>query len=202
MRTIFSILALLFILGSCSKGKSNDTHSDTFSSLYGGKPFKGSATALLEREGFPDLIWEGDATVALMESSADSVSMVFLGDFGNKSEINFKLRGKMEGSHFRLEGNNSASFFQINDEKITGNLDNDVQKISFGGTMRKERAKMTAHIYFKKASAPFPKGAVLKLELDARRAIVDDGEDGPGCQMRLVPIWGPSGMTMGMVPDC
>lgn len=202
MRPIFSMFALLFILGSCSKEKSNDIHPDTFKSLYGGKPFQGSATALLEREDFDDLIWEGDATVALIEPSDDSVSMVFLGDFGNKSEINFKLRGKTEGSHFRLEGTNSNIFFQINDEKITGNLDNGVQKISFEGTMGKERAKVTAHILFKKASDPFPKGAVLKLELDARREIVGDEEDGPGCQMRLVPIWGPSGMTMGMVPDC
>jgi len=31
---------------------------------------------------------------------------------------------------------------------------------------------------------------------------LNDVNDTEGCQMRLVPIWSPSGMTMGMVPDC
>lgn len=72
----------------------------------------------------------------------------------------------------------------------------------FEGMMKKEQAKMTAQIYFKEASDPFPKGSTLSLSFDTNREVSDDDDDGSGCQMRLVPIWGPNGMTMGMVPDC
>lgn len=201
MRTSIIILLLSCLLQSCSKDNNNSS-PDTFESLYGGRPFKGAANAILERDGLEQLTWNGNGLVSLIESSGDSLSIVFLSDFGNKSEINFKLRGKVERNYFTLNGNSSPPFFNIIDERITGNIAHDIQDICFEGIMHRGRAKLTAQIYFKKASDPFPKGSTLHLTLDTRREIEEDDDDETGCQMRLVPIWSPSGMTMGMVPDC
>lgn len=201
MKTCIIILFLCCLLQSCSK-ENNSSSPDTFESLYGGKPFKGTAKAVLERDGLDNLTWNGDGLVSLIESSGDSLSIVFLSDFGNKSEINLKLRGKVERNYFTFNGNNTPPFFNIMDERIMGNIANDTQDTRFEGTMHRARVKLTAQIYFKKASDPFPKGSTLHLTLDTRREIQEDDDDVKGCQMRLVPIWSPSGMTMGMVPDC
>lgn len=142
---------------------------------------------VLTREGFEDMSWDGDGTITLIESSDDSVSVVFLADFENLGEVNFKMRGKVNGLNFRLEEDESASFFRIVDEKISGNSESSAQEMRFDGKMQREQAKMTAQIYFKEASDPFPKGSTLRLNFDTKRKVSNnDTGDLPGCQMRLV----------------
>lgn len=110
MKALISLFTFISLLGGCAK--EGDTKAENnFDSLYGGKPFKGTAKSVLTGEGFENVNWNGDGTVTLIESSADSVSMVFLADFGNQSEINFKLRGKVDGVNLRFEGNESLGFF-------------------------------------------------------------------------------------------
>lgn len=202
MKKIVLLIGCILFLG-CTKENDENINRDNFTEEYGGKPFKGSVAQELTGEGFEDINWKGDGMITLIEASDDSISVVFLADFGNQSEINFKMRGKVDGLNFRFEDDGSASFFRIVNEKISGNSESAVQKMRFDGTMKKEHAKMTAQIYFKEANGPFPKGATLSLNFNTSREISnnDDG-DVSGCQMRLVPIWSPSGVTMGMVPDC
>ena len=202
MKKIVLFIVCIFFLG-CTKENNENTTSDNFAGKYGGKPFKGSVNQVLSGEGFDDLNWNGEGMISLIESSDDSISVVFLADFGDQSEINFKMRGKVDGFNFRSENNEPTSFFRIVDEKISGNSQSAAQQMNFEGTMEKGQTKMTAKIYFKEASHPCPKGATLSLKFNTSREITgDDDGDVSGCQMKLVPIWSPTGVTMGMVPDC
>lgn len=203
MKKIKLICVLFLMLQGCAKDNDTTSSRNNFESLYGGKPFKGSAKVVLEREGFDKLTWNGDGLVALVESSSDSISIVFLADLGKNNEINLKLRGKVDGPNFSFNGPNASTFFHIVDKAITGNLSNPAQEMRFEGTMNEQRTRLNAEIYFKQANDPFPQGAKLYLTLDTKRAVVVDGDDnGTGCDMRVVPIWSPTGITMGMVPDC
>ena len=202
MKKIVLLIGCILFLG-CAKENDENTNFKNFTEEYGGKPFKGSVTQVVTGEGFEDINWNGDGMITLIEASDDSISVVFLADFGNQSEINFKMRGIVDGLNFRFEDDESASFFHVVDEKISGNSESTVQQMRFDGTMKKDQAKMTAQIYFKDANGPFPKGANLKLDFNTSREITNNDDGGDyGCQMRLVPIWSPSGVTMGMVPDC
>ncbi|MGH2622479.1 MAG: hypothetical protein ACRDE7_02340 [Sphingobacterium sp.] len=196
------LIVSIFFLG-CTKENDENNTRDNFTGKYGGKPLNGSVTQVLTGEGFEDINWNGEGMISLIEASDDSISIVFLADFGSQREVNFKMRGKVDGFNFRSGDDEPASFFRIVDEKITGNSESAVQEMRFDGTMKKGQAKMTAQIYFKETNHPFPKGATLSLKFNTSREITNsDGGDVSGCQMRLVPIWSPTGVTMGMVPDC
>jgi hypothetical protein len=203
MKTIHITLLLVFflLLTGCKKDTSEQDANQTFNETFGGKPFKGTATGIRSQNGADDYTWKGEGRVALIEATADSVSMVFMADFGDLGEMNFKVRGKYDQSTYRMDTADPNIFFRIIDEKITGTLTNTQQEMSFQGTLRQETANMVMRVNFKEENGPFPKGSSLKLSFDTRRSI-DNNDNGQGCQMRLVPIWSPSGVTMGMVPDC
>ncbi|MEJ5089257.1 hypothetical protein GEO21_04325 [Sphingobacterium faecium] len=203
MKTIHVTLLLVFflLLTGCTKDTSEQDADQTFNETFGGQPFKGTAIGIRSQNGADDYTWKGEGRVALIEATADSVSMVFMADFGDLGEMNFKVRGKYDQSTYRMDTTDPNIFFRIIDEKITGTLNNAQQEMSFQGTLRNETASMVMRVNFKEENGPFPKGSSLKLSFDTRRSI-DNNDNGQGCQMRLVPIWSPSGVTMGMVPDC
>ncbi|PRD48432.1 hypothetical protein C5745_04295 [Sphingobacterium haloxyli] len=193
------MVSILFL--GCTKEDGQDIEDDDFSAYYGGTPFKGTASGIRLQDDQDNYTWEGTGRVALIESSLDSVSLVFMADFGNEGEINLKMRGKTEGSAFRLETEDPSNFFRVIDGKITGSTENHLQKMFFEGSMEKEQVNMAVEVQFKEAEGAFPKGSRLRLRFNTSRNITDN-DNGSGCQMRLVPIWSPNGMTMGMVPDC
>ncbi|NQD72031.1 hypothetical protein HP439_14995 [Sphingobacterium shayense] len=202
MKKIVLLIGCILFLG-CAKEIDENTNFKNFTGEYGGKPFKGSVTQVLTGKGFEDMSWDGDGTITLIEASDDSVSVIFLANFGKLGELNFKMRGKVDGLNFRIEEDESASFFRIVNEKISGNSESAAQDMRFDGTMQREQAKMTAQIYFKEASDPFPKGSTLRLNFNTKRKVmINDDGDVSGCQMRVVPIWTPDGLVMGMVPNC
>lgn len=202
MKVLIRILVLSLVLVGCSKDGDEIAPKDNFSDLFGGKPFKGTAEGVRINEGDENYTWNGEGTVAVIEASGDSVSIVFMADFGEEGDINLKMRGKVEGSNFLMESEGSASFFRIVNEKITGDISNDAQEMNFEGTLREEQANMKVRVYFKETTGAFPKGSSLNLTFKTSREVSEDDDSGEGCQMRMVPIWGPNGMTMGMVPDC
>jgi len=202
MRVFIGLLTLTLLLVGCTKEEDGEITKEDFASVYGGKPFVGTAKGIQFQDGAEYYTWNGEGRLALIETTADSVSIVFMADFASEGEINFKVRGKFEGGRFHMETEDPQIFFRVADEKISGNLDNAAQDMSFEGTMKQEKVNMVMEVLFKEENGPFAKGSSLKLSFDASRQVTGDDEDGEGCKMRLVPIWGPNGMTMGMVPDC
>mgnify|MGYP000872849668 CR=1 FL=1 len=203
MKTIHLSLLMVsvVIITSCTKDNNERGGIQNFNETFGGKPFKGTATGVRSQNGADDFTWNGEGQIALIEATADSVSMVFMANFGALGEMNFKVRGKYNHSTYLMDTGDPSIFFHIIDEKITGATNNAQQEMIFQGTLRKETASIDIHVNFKEENGPFPKGSSLELTFDTRRTI-DDRDIGEGCQMRLVPIWSPSGVTMGMVPDC
>lgn len=198
LSTIFIALAL----GACSKSDQQENQED-FVSIYGGKPYKGTAKGERSANGTTNYRWEGEGRVALIEQTADSVSLVFMADFDEEGEINFKVRGRYDGQHFYTADQDDPSiYFEVSEERITSNITNDVQKMQFGGRLGREKADLTMRVEFLEASGIFPAGSELELRFETARDLATDDGDGSGCSMRLVPIWSPSGVTMGMVPDC
>lgn len=195
------VIACLLLLSGCTKDNDGEDANQNFNEVFGGKPYKGTAKGVLFQNETPIYTWDGEGRIALIEATADSVSIVFMADFGNDDEMNIKLRGKLDGAAYLMETTDPDNFFRIVDEKITGQINNAQQQMIFDGSLRRETAAMNMRVTFKEATDVFPAGSVLELTFDTRRTI-DDNDDGEGCQMRLVPIWSPSGVTMGMVPDC
>lgn len=192
---------LLLMLAGCSKDdNSGSGGKKNFIDAYGGSPFRGTSKGILVRNDNSSLTWNGKGTVVLTEAEADSVSMIFRADFGNAGSVNFKLRGQQQGMNY-LSGDPNASHFRIADNKISGRVSNTSQEMTFEGNGAPGKVFMTMHVTFKEEMDGFPKGSVLTISFDTSRDLSDEN-DGEGCQMRLVPIWSPSGMTMGMVPDC
>lgn len=195
------VIACLLLLSGCTKDDDGQDANQNFNEVFGGKPYKGTAIGIRSQDGVENYTWNGEGRVALIEATADSVSIVFMADFGELGEMNFKVRGKYDHSTYRMDTTDPNIFFRITDEKITGAIDNAQQEMAFEGTMKREMTTMRMRVSFKEANGPFPKGSALDLTFDTHRR-PDDNDNGEGCQMRLVPIWSPSGVTMGMVPDC
>lgn len=192
-------ILLFALLPGCSKDDTAITTKD-FTTLYGGRPFKGSAAGIRSQSGRETHRWGGEGRVAVIEVSRDSVSLVFMADFAEVGEVNLKIRGAYQGNGFQATG--PSLDFSIVDGKISGNAVNEQQRIVFSGTIAPETSKLDMRIEFLQGQEGFPEGSVLELNLDTSREHGDSSGDGAGCNMRLVPIWSPSGMTMGMVPDC
>lgn len=195
------IIALIFCLG-CSKSEPTANEAQDFVALYGGKPFKGTAKGKRSQDGQVNYQWTGEANIVLMDKTADSVSLVLMADFGEEGAINFKVRGAYDGQRFfTSDPQQPAVFFEINDGRVNSNIKNDLQTMLFSGSMSPEKAFVQMEVAFLQASGIFPAGSVFDMQFDTTRegAGADDTE---GCQTRLVPIWSPSGVTMGMVPDC
>src|SRR5690606_16388227 len=182
----------------CAKEDAQPTAD--FVTVFGGTPFNGSVTGIRSVSGSETHRWDGTGSIALIETSPDSVSLVWMADFGDVGEVNLKIRGSYEQSYFQVTGPNAD--FHIADGKIVGRIANEQQAITFGGTMSPERSALTVRVEFLREQEGFPEGSMLDLNFDTRRNPDGGTDGGGGCDMRLVPIWGPSGMTMGMVPDC
>lgn len=184
----------------CSRD-SSDAEQDTFIRVYGGKPYKGESKGEFYVDGVKKQSWKGSATLALIEAEGDSVSLFLGADFGNQSEVNLKVRGKQEGTNYaRMKGHTDQ--FTIKGDQINGHFENPDQLMRFNGKLKPGQTTVTVQIRFLRTSGVFPAGSELMLSFDASRKVEQSGENDSGCQMRMVPIWSPNGMTMGMVPDC
>lgn len=191
-------MLLFTLLLGCSKDDT-ETAAKDFATLYGGRPFKGSAAGIRSQSGRETHRWSGEGRVAVIEVSRDSVSLVFMADFAEVGAVNLKIRGAYRGNRFQATG--PSLDFSIVDGKISGNAVNEQQRIVFSGAIAPGTSMLDMRIEFLQEQEGFPEGSVLELSLDTSREHGDGSGDG-GCNMRLVPIWSPSGMTMGMVPDC
>ncbi len=198
MRQLVIYIFMLFIIMGCSRKDENQPGDNNFADLYGGNPYKGSVTGIRSEGGNQTHRWEGDGRIVLIEPTADSVSLVVMADFRDIGEVNLKFRGAYNHNSFHAESDHIT--FQINNQKITGIIANTDQKMSFDGTLTTEQSKLIMTIEFIQGQEGFPPGSTLEVIFDTSRKISDDDEG--GCNMRMVPILGPSGMTMGMVPDC
>ncbi|WP_433895863.1 hypothetical protein [Sphingobacterium mizutaii] len=199
MKKILLLIVSILFLG-CNKDDDPARGREDFNSLYGGIPYKGTVRGSIALEG-DKLDLSGDGTIALIEETKDSVSVVFLADIDDLGEINIKIRGRIDRESFYMEKENSEIFFRITDNAINGKFFSEVQEMTFDGNLSRETVHMKMTAIFKQATDSFPKGTRLELDFDSSRKVTEN-DDGTGCQMRMVPIWGPNGMTMGMVPDC
>lgn len=203
---IYGIMATLLLgtlgLQGCAKDSDGEENHADFVSNYGGRPFKGSAEGVRSQGGQANYTWQGEGRVALIEPSTDSVSLVIMADFGAEGEINFKVRGAYSDNAYRATETSGSSYFTVIDQRLKGEIDNGKQLMLFEGLLEKERADISLKVTFLEEVGTFPKDATLDLTLRTTRDASPAAGDGAGCQMRLVPIWSPSGMTMGMVPDC
>lgn len=192
------LLAFICLTIACSKNDQENIDDNTFANVYGGKPYKGSVVAVRLADGTETHRWDGEGRIVFIEPTADSVSMVMLADLGSVGEINLKLRGAQRGSAFFADNENIK--FQIREEKITGNVSNAAQRMAFNGSLSPERSGLVVTVEFVAGQEGFPPGSKLEMTFDTSREA--DGDNGEGCTMRMVPIWSPTGVTMGMVPDC
>lgn len=197
-RNISRYLFLFIFLLACSK--EDPQPMEDFVTLYGGAPFKGTAVGIRSVSGSETHRWDGTGSIALIETSPDSVSLIFMADIADIGEVNLKVRGAYGRDHFQATGPDHD--FSISDGKVDGHVANDQQAITFGGTMSRGQSVLAVRVEFLQGQEGFPGGSALELHFDTRRDLDDDPDGGEGCGVRLVPIWGPSGMTMGMVPDC
>ncbi|QNL51669.1 hypothetical protein H8S90_08890 [Olivibacter sp. SDN3] len=196
------LLPVLLCYGCNKDGNVEPEAREDFISTYGGDPFLGDATGRLTLNDEFLYRWKGDATIALLEAHDDSVSIVFRADFGEEGEMNFKLRGQQQGMDY-LSGEEPDDYFKVSENNISGQSRNASQYMTFDGRMAAGRVSMDMTVEFMEEMDHFPQGSILELSFSGRREVEqDDGSSGEGCQMKLVPIWSPNGMTMGMVPDC
>ncbi|MHC8948839.1 hypothetical protein [Sphingobacterium hungaricum] len=202
MKSIIKLCIGILVFTSCTKDSEEINSKENFTARYGGKPFVGTAKGARSQDGVTNYTWNGEGRIALIEALGDSVSMVFMADFGDKGEINFKVRGKFDESTYRMETSDPTIYFRILEEQITGSIKNAGQQMLFQGSMQQEQVKMTMQVDFMEENGPFPKGSSLNLSFDTNREVSENDGDGSGCGTRLVPIWSPSGVTMGLVPDC
>lgn len=193
-------MVYILLLG-CAKDDGPARKNEDFNSLYGGIPYKGTVQGRMSLEG-NRLDLSGDGTIAIIEDAKDSVSIVFLADIDDLGEINIKIRGRFDRESFYMEKENSDIFFRIMDQTINGKFISEAQEMSFDGNLRRDKCQMKMVAIFKQETESFPEGTGLELNFDTSRDITENDDGGSGCQMRMVPIWGPNGMTMGMVPDC
>ena len=196
------IVLLLVSILSLGCAKENDQHVQSFTSFYGGIPYKGTISGSVSIDGGNELDLSGKGSIALIESTKDSVSMVFLSDINRLGEINIKVRGKFDGKSFYKEDENPNIYFQIIDHNIEGKSISDSQEMFFKGTLERERGQMKMVAVFKQETESFPKGTRLELNFDTHRDMSNSNGDVSGCPTRLVPVWSPNGVVMGMVPDC
>lgn len=205
MRNVTSILAMICLISgllACSEDTNPAVVGD-FYEVYGGKPFKGESRAVIElEEGGQQQVFDGDGRIALIDQVADSVSLIFMADFDSAGEVNLQVRGRYDEKNYVMETEDPDVFFLVEAGHISGKSDNATQTMIFDGTMEHEQVYVTVEVLFKQAVSPFPAGSSLHLTFDTRRKIEEGESGGTGCQMKMVPVWGPYGMTMGMVPDC
>lgn len=175
------MLFLLFAFVSCSKSEQENLGAEDFVSFYGGTPFKGNAKGVLSKDGQTIYEWNGDGRVAIIESTADSASIVFMADFGNQGEINFKMRGAYSGLDYRSSDQNRNPIFMISDHLISGEVINQEQQMIFQGSMEKYKTILNTQVQFMKATEPFPEGSVLNLTIDAERSVEEGDSDSDGC---------------------
>ena len=201
--TFATVLAFVVFMG-CSKDEKPHTSQSSFGDQFGGTPYRGDATGKLFINGSLQYTWEGNATVSAIEQTTDSISLVFQANFGDEGEINLKIRGQDDNGNFLLES--PGTVFRIIDNDIFGQFENDAQTLSFSGDFRERHVFADVDVLFIESTDVFPAGSTLTLAFRATREIAVDAPDTPndgnGCTMRLVPVWSPSGLTMGMVPDC
>jgi hypothetical protein len=196
-KIVFLIVAILSL--GCSK--ENDHSNESFTSLYGGAPYKGTVSGSVSIDG-NELALSGKGSIALMEATKDSVSIVFLSDLDKLGEINIKVPGKFDGKSFYMEDENPNIYFKIIDQNIDGKSISDRQEMTFGGKLERERGQMKMIAVFKQETESFPKGTRLELNFDTKRDPSNSNGNPGGCGTRLVPVWSPNGVVMGMVPDC
>lgn len=199
MKALYSLILLLLTLlfASCSKDSDEHVEEHDFATLYGGNPYKGTVIGTRSISGNDTHRWEGDARIVVMEATGDSASVVVMADFADVGEINLKIRGAYHRSSFYAEGEQVD--FQINNQNIKGSIANQMQKIDLNGTLTSAHSDLVMVVEFLQGQDGFPPGSKLVMTFETSRNV---NENTAGCTMRVVPIWGPSGMTMGMVPDC
>jgi len=195
----FTLLMATAMLMGCSKDENEPLGEGRFGDQFGGTPYRGDATGELFIDDELVYVWEGTATVSAIEQTADSVSLVFQADFGDEGEINLKMRGRDHNGDFILES--PGGILSIVDGTISGRLENAAQTIALSGDVREQSVFADFEVLFNQRTEVFPAGSTLKLAFRTSREAEHTG-GGNGCTMRLVPIWSPNGMTMGMVPDC
>lgn len=196
------ILFLLVSIVSLGCTKENDLPDQSFTSFYGGIPYKGTISGSVSIDGGNELDLSGEGSIALIEATKDSVSIVFMSEINRLGEINIKIPGKFDGKSFYMEDENPGVFFKIIDQNIDGKSFSDNQETIFEGKLEKERGQMKMVSVFKQETESFPKGTRLELNFDTNRDISNSDGDVGGCPTRLVPVWSPHGIVMGMVPDC
>ncbi|WP_432709742.1 hypothetical protein [Pedobacter sp.] len=199
MKNIVLLIVAMLSLG-CTK--ENDQPNQDFTSVYGGVPYKGTVSGTVSIDGGNEFALSGKGSIALMEATKDSVSIVFLSDLDKLGEINIKVPGKYDGNSFYMEDENPNIYFKIIDQNIDGKSISDRQEMTFKGKLEKESGQMKMIAVFKQDTESFPKGTRLELNFDTNRAISNSSGDVGGCPTRLVPVWSPNGVVMGMVPDC
>ncbi|MBD1431444.1 hypothetical protein H8B06_01290 [Sphingobacterium sp. DN00404] len=201
MKKIMLFMVSILLLG-CTKEDNPARENEDFNSLYGGIPYKGTVQGRISLDEGNALDLSGDGSIALIEATSDSVSIVFLSDIDDLGEINIKIRGEFNSKSFHMGKESSGIYFRVVDQIINGKFTSETQDMVFEGKLEKESGQMEMVAIFKEETESFPEGTRLELNFDTSRKITENDDDGPGCQMRMVPIWDPNGMTMGMVPDC
>lgn len=200
--TILVHVCFLLFFAGCTKEGDHTGDGEDFNSRYGGIPYKGTVHGHISLDEGGTLDLSGDGSIALIEATGDSVSIVFLSDIDDIGEINIKIRGEFDSQTFHLEKESSGLYFRIVDHIISGKFISETQDMAFEGKLEQEIGRMKMVATFKEETESFPMGTRLELNFDTSRKITENDDDGSGCQMRMVPVWGPNGMTMGMVPDC
>ncbi len=198
INVVWCVLPFLLLLG-CSKDNMPDQGGD-FATRHGGNPFKGSVVGIRSASGAETHRWDGAGRVAFIEQTADSVSLVLMADFDAVGEVNLKIRGAYGNDSFQATGSNLD--FSIANGNIQGNAASRQQQFTFTGSITPTKSILNVRVEFLEGQEGFPQGSALELAFDTAREQPDGADDGTGCNLRLVPIWSPSGVTMGMVPDC
>ena len=199
MKKIVFLIVAIISLG-CSKDSNQPDQG--FTSLYGGVPYKGTVIGRVSIDGGNELALSGKGSIALIEATKDSVSIVFLSDLNRLGEINIKIPGKFDGDSFYMEDENPNIYFKVTDQNIDGKSISESQEMTFQGKLERERGQMKMVAVFKQETESFPKGTRLELNFDTNRDVSNNNGDVKGCPTRLVPVWSPTGVVMGMVPDC
>ncbi|MFT2007887.1 hypothetical protein ACMA1I_04365 [Pontibacter sp. 13R65] len=189
----------LLLLLSCKKDYAAE---QTFIQKYNGEPYKGTAAVTINTGASPGNTVNGTSSAQLMEVRGDSATVVITTKLSNINSLNLKIKGKQDKEVWSsAEGELNL---QISPQGIiSGQTTTQQEQYDFEGSMTETNFILKMHVVQLKQIDNLPAGTQLTVTYNAQREKHENSSGGKGnCRTVVRPISTPTGVVMGMVPEC
>ncbi|TXK52143.1 hypothetical protein FVR03_01605 [Pontibacter qinzhouensis] len=189
---------LLLLLG-CNR---DEEATETFIQKVDGEPYKGTASIQVNTGKGPGNTIEGTTSFQLMDVKGDSATIAITTKLPNNNTLNLKIKGKQDGQAWQ-SGEKELTFHVSAQGIISGETTTPQEKFKFDGSLSETNLVLKTHIVQLVQVDEFPAGTELMIMHNAQRELKQGGNGSSGgCNLVLRPISTPTGLVMGMVPEC